>query len=99
MAATAKKTTKKSRSKELKAAPPVEDGCYSLAMTSDEIASTMQVLVFAKNIFEKMSEDQFKEGNSKAAEVYAARSALSLVLFEKFQSVVSIGEPISREFH
>ena len=68
-------------------------------MSVEETFSLVQILSFSKEIFEKMSENCLKDGDIKVAQVYAARSKLSLLLFEKFKAVAGIGEPTSRDVH
>jgi hypothetical protein len=61
--------------------------------------SVLQILSFAKEIFEQMSKNLAVEGDTKTGDVYLARSQLSELLFKKFQSVVEVGEPESKHLH
>lgn len=92
----AKKKTKKTK---LIVKPPVEEGNFSVEISVEEMFSLVQILSFSKEIFQKMSENYFKEGDDRSMLVYDARSKLSLMLYEKFKAVAGIGEPTSREVH
>jgi hypothetical protein len=90
---------KKKNQSDLKPRPEVKSGEYFFAMNSEEIYSLIQILVFSKEIFLKMSHNCAIEGDSKAETVYAARSALSEALYSRISAIVSIGEPTSRNLH
>lgn len=90
---------KKTKNKEKLLPPPPEEGSLSLVLTVEETFSLIQMLTFSKEIFERMSANCKIDGDLKAAEVYAARSQLSLLLFKKLKIIAGIGEPTSREVH
>lgn len=87
------------QNKPLTRVPEVEPDCISLSLSSEEIISLTQILAFAKEVFAQMSNDLFKEGNEKASSMYSARSQLSAILYNKFNALNNIGEPVSRDLH
>ena len=104
--ATKKTKTKKTTKAEVPAPvveerklPEVQPGEHTFIMSTNEVFSTVQILGFARDVFKQMSMNCAVEGDKKAEEVYAARSELSGILFEKFRITASIGEPTSRAFH
>jgi hypothetical protein len=65
----------------------------------NEVYSMVQILGFSRDVFKQMSLNCAVDGDKKSEEVYAARSELSQILFEKMRSIASIGEPTSRALH
>lgn len=94
-----KKTTQTKPEGEPQKKPEVKPNEYLFIMNSEEVYSLIQILAFSKDIFLKMSQNCALEGDAKAETVYAARSALSEVLYTKISTVVNIGEPASRNLH
>lgn len=104
MAVQKKKAPKKiakiqTKSESLQTKPNIEPDLYSLTMSSKELISLMQILSFAKQVFEQMAVNLDKEGQLEEAKTYIARSHISEVLFNKFQMLADIGEPTSRDVH
>lgn len=102
MATVTKKKTKKTASKpveETKVLPQVREGDLTFVMSRDEVYSLVQILGFSRDVFKQMSLNCGLEGDKQAEEAYAARSELSLILFNKIRQIASIGEPTSRAFH
>jgi hypothetical protein len=93
------KKTKKIKVVSAAVKPPIEDGNFSVTLSTDEMYSLVQILSFSKEVFEKMAENCKAEGNEKATQIYSARSSLSLILYERLKIVAGIGEPTSREIH
>ena len=79
--------------------PPVREGEFTFVLSTEEVLAVVQILAFSKDTFTAMSSNAQKEGNVKASEVFAARSELSGLLYDKFRDVASIGEPTSRHLH
>lgn len=77
----------------------LKDNQYSLMMSAEEVYSVVQILSFSKEIFAQMSLNYVNEGNQKAAAIFAARSELSKILYQKISDMASIGEPTSKEIH
>ena len=94
-----KKKTKKKTTKAVDTLPPIEKGSYTVVLSVDEMLSLVQILGFSKDLFDKMSETSHKEGKDGVAQVYDARSQLSVLLYEKLKIIAGIGEPTSREVH
>lgn len=94
-----KKTTPIKSEQKHQKRPDVKPNEHLFVMDSEEVYSLIQILAFSKDIFLKMSQNCAREGDTNAETVYAARSALSEVLYTKISTVVSIGEPTSRDLH
>ncbi len=94
-----KKKTKKKTTELPPAKPIVSEGSFLVDLSVEEMFSLVQILGFSKDIFGRMSENCLKDGDNKAAEVYGARSQLSMLLYQKLKVVAGIGEPTSREVH
>lgn len=92
---------KKTKTKKIEVKKPriVEQGNFSVVLTSDELFSMIQVLSFSREVFSQMAYDCKTLGDDRAATVWGARSELSYMLFKKFRDVAEIGEPVSNEVH
>ena len=77
----------------------MEEDTYSLVMSREEILSSIQILSFAKGVFEQMAINSEKEDDAKSTAAWAARAKLALLLSAKLHDVAKIGEPTSREVH
>lgn len=92
---------KKTKKKVSKLEPPklMNPGDYSVVLSSDEVVSLIQILSFSKGVFQQMATQRQVDGDDKSSQVYASRSKLSTLLYEKFRDIAGIGEPLSRELH
>jgi hypothetical protein len=68
-------------------------------MSREEILSSIQVLSFAKSVFEQLAANSKKDGEADALAAWIARAKLCLLLSSKLRDVAKIGEPTSREVH
>jgi len=68
-------------------------------MSREELMSSIQVLTFAKAMFEQLAMNSKKDGDNEAMQAWIARAKLSLLLCSKLRDVAKIGEPTSREVH
>jgi hypothetical protein len=68
-------------------------------MSREELLSSIQVLSFAKSVFEQLAANAKKDGDDEALAAWVARAKLSLLLSSKLRDVAKIGEPTSREVH
>lgn len=94
-----KQTTTLKKTEELKPKQEVKANEHLFVMTNDEVFSLVQILSFSRDVFKQMSMNCAIEGDIKAETVYAARSELSNILYEKIRTLASIGEPTSRALH
>lgn len=80
--------------------PPIVTGNeFSTVLSSDEIVSLVQILTFAKQVFDQMTATAVKDKNDVEAAIWGARSKLTSMLYAKFRDVADIGEPTSRQIH
>ena len=93
------KTKKTTTENEVKKPQIIEDGYYSMVLSKEEVVSAVQVLSFAKGVYEQMAIDCEKAGDTKGARTWLARAALSVLLYEKFKLAANIGEPAPGELH
>ena len=93
------KKTKKLEEKVADTRQEVKPGQHLFVMSDEEVFSLVQILAFSKDIFKQMSLNCAKDGDAKAEGIYAARSELSEILFDKIRTIASIGEPTSRALH
>ena len=93
-------STKKKLEKVDKEELPVEvAGVHSVVLTNEEMSSIVQILSFAKTVFEQMAQSSEQEGNKEETTAWKARAQLSFLLYSKLNDNASIGEPISRAVH
>jgi hypothetical protein len=92
---------KKRKKAKKKLEPPklIEEDNYTVVMSREELLSSIQVLSFAKGMFEQLAVNSKKDGDDDAMATWVARAKLSLLLCSKFREVINIGEPTSREVH
>lgn len=96
-----KKPAKSKKKRQKQQEPPklIEDDNYTVIMSREEILSSIQVLTFAKSVFEQLAQNSKKDGDAEALAAWIARAKLSLMLCIKLRDVAKIGEPTSREVH
>jgi hypothetical protein len=70
-----------------------------MVFTDDEMLSIINILSYAKDLYNQMATTLAKEGDAKAGEMFSARAVVSQMIFTKFATAADIGEPTAREVH
>lgn len=71
----------------------------SFILSQEEIVSLLQVLYFSREVFNQMALEMDQVGKTGIGKVYSARATLSSILYNKFNVINQIGEPISKDLH
>ena len=91
-----KTTEQKSKPTEISAVP---NECVYLVMSQEELKSLTALLSFSKSAYKLLAERYLKDGDANASHVLDLNAKISETLHSKFQSLLDIGEPISRNVH